>query len=90
MNWLKFHEPHKPIFFTNSISAKYLVVNPIMHTRMKHIKINFYFIRDLVVNNKLDVRFKPSCKQVADVFTKLLSETKFLPLNFKLMVLPPL
>lgn len=68
---LKFVEPHKPILFTDSIIAKYIASNPMMHARMKHVEIDFYFIRDLIINDKLDIRFILSVEQVANVLTNL-------------------
>lgn len=48
---------HKSILFTNSLSAKHLTTSLIMHAWMKHVKIDFHFIYDLVVNGSCDVQF---------------------------------
>lgn len=47
-----------------------------MHNRMKHVQIDFHFIRDLVVNNKVHVRYTPTTvEQVVDILTKSLGES---------------
>jgi hypothetical protein len=43
------------------------------HDRMKHIKVDYHFIRDWRVKKLLDVRFISSNDQIADDFTKSLS-----------------
>lgn len=85
VGWLQINEPHAPILFTNSISDKYLATNPIMHARMKHIKIMSFIS---FVKGKLDVKFTPSKEHVVDIFTKSLGESRFLPLKIKLIFLP--
>lgn len=54
---LKDVESHKTMFFTDSINDKYVTTNPIMHAKMKHVEIVFHFIKKLVIEGKLDVRF---------------------------------
>jgi hypothetical protein len=58
--------------------AKYLASNPVFHRRMKHVEVDYHFIRDRVVKKLLDVRFISSNDQVADGFTKALPQEKLL------------
>jgi hypothetical protein len=37
------------------IWEKYLVSSPIFHGRMKHVKIDYHFVRDRVLQKMLDV-----------------------------------
>lgn len=67
---------HKPILFTESLNAKYLTANSVIHACMKHVEIDFHFIRDLVETEQLDVRFTPSHDQIANALTKPLGETR--------------
>lgn len=80
-------EAHMPMLFTNNISAKHMFSNPMMHARMKHVEIDFHFICDELIQEKLDVRYAPYNEQVAFVFTKPLGETRFTSNKTKLMVL---
>jgi hypothetical protein len=44
---------------------------------MKHVKIDYHFVRDRVVKKLLDVRFISTGDQLADGFTKALPERRF-------------
>jgi hypothetical protein len=46
--------------------------NPIFHDSMKHIEVDYHFVRDQVMKHLLDVRFISTHDQVADGFTKAL------------------
>jgi len=40
--------------------AIYMFVNPVFHARIKHVKINFHFVGDSVVDKSLEILFIPS------------------------------
>jgi histone deacetylase 1/2 len=61
----------KPCLWCDNLSATYLLANPILHARTKHIEIDFHFVRQRVANKLLDIKFILSKDQVADGFTKL-------------------
>nr|GEW05430.1 retrovirus-related Pol polyprotein from transposon TNT 1-94 [Tanacetum cinerariifolium] len=50
--------------------------NPTFHSRTKHIDICFHFIRDLTSKGIIELTYCPTNEQVADVFTKALSQAK--------------
>ena len=56
------------------------------YARTKHIKINVHFIQNLVVENKLEVRYVSSNHQPTDLFTKPLPLERF---NFLCSKLSP-
>jgi hypothetical protein len=62
----------------DNMGAKYLASNPIFHGRMKHIKVDYHFVRDRVQKELLEVRFISTDDQVADGFTKALSQGRLL------------
>jgi hypothetical protein len=41
----------------DNLRGKYLASNPIFHGRMKHVKIDYHFVQDQVLQKLLDVRF---------------------------------
>jgi histone deacetylase 1/2 len=59
-----------PVLWCDNLGATYLTANPVFHARMKHIEIDFHFVRERVAAGALQVRFISSGDQLADVFTK--------------------
>lgn len=51
-----------------------LSMNPILHSRDKHIEIKHHFIRDYVQKGILDFKFIDIDHQLADIITKPLAE----------------
>ncbi|KAK9088551.1 hypothetical protein Scep_027633 [Stephania cephalantha] len=51
--------------------------NPAFHGRAKHIELRFYFIRDLINKGELIMKFCHTEVQVADIFTKSLSNERY-------------
>jgi hypothetical protein len=58
------------------MGAKYLASNPIFHESMKHIEVEYHFVRNRVTKKLLDVRFISTDDQVADGFTKALPQRR--------------
>jgi len=54
-----------------------LLENHVFHDKSKHIEIKYHYIRDMVQRKAIHVQYLFTHKQVADVFTKPLSKTKF-------------
>ena len=65
-----------PILCDNT-SAINISKNPDQHSRTKHIEIRHHFLRDHVAKDDFKLEFIETSKQLADVFTKPLSEDKF-------------
>lgn len=53
---------------------------------MKHIKVDYHFIREKIFNKDLLARYISTHAQPSDIFTKGLSKARFLLLRGKLMV----
>jgi hypothetical protein len=66
-------EDDKPCLWCDNLGATYLSANPIFHGRVKHVKIDYHFIRERVANKQLEIRPIASKDQVANGFTKVLS-----------------
>jgi hypothetical protein len=57
----------------DNLGATYLSANPTFHARMKHVEVDYHFIRERVTRGLLDIRFISINDQVADGFTKALA-----------------
>ncbi|GJS17194.1 ribonuclease H-like domain-containing protein [Tanacetum coccineum] len=80
--WNLLRELHTPLssatlVYCDNISAVYLSCNPVQHQRTKHIEIDIYFIRDLVVAGQVCILHVPSRYQFVDIFTKGLPSALF-------------
>jgi hypothetical protein len=56
------------------MGAKYLPSNSIFHEYMKHVKVDYRFVRDRVLKKLLDVGFISTEDQVVDDFTKAIPQ----------------
>ena len=62
-----------PIIYCHNVRATYLYANPVFHSRMKHITIDFHFVREQVVRRQLCVSHVHMVDQLADSLTKPLT-----------------
>lgn len=74
------------LIWCDNLSAIPLASNPVCHARTKHVEIDYHFIREKVFSKEIKVQHVGSAEQVADIFTKPLSVSRFLFLKPKLMV----
>ncbi|KAM1803984.1 hypothetical protein ACFX12_029903 [Malus domestica] len=80
VSWIQqlLHDLHVPLYdasmlFCDNISAIALSSNPVFHSRVKHIEIDYHFIRERVIKGDLAV----SKEQFVDILTKGLSTSLF-------------
>jgi hypothetical protein len=59
-----------PVVVTDNEGAKKLTENPIFHRRTKHIQIRFHYIRELLKEGKLEVKWVAGKDNRADLLTK--------------------
>lgn len=75
----------KPIIWDN-LSTLSLSANPVLHSRMKYIKINFYFVHEKVIRGKLSISHLLAAYQRVDILTKSLLAKKFRRLKLDLKI----
>lgn len=66
-----------PVIYCDNIGATYLCANPVFHSRMKHIALDYHFIRNQVQVGHLRVKHISTKDQLADALTKPLNRTTF-------------
>ncbi|KAI5327491.1 hypothetical protein L3X38_026887 [Prunus dulcis] len=75
---LKIFLPQPPTIHCDNLSALALSSNPVYHSWIKHLDIDFHFVRERVQKKDLFVQYIPTEEQVADIFTKGLHGPIFL------------
>ena len=79
-----------PTLWCDNIGTRYLSTNLVFHARMKHIEVDFHFVRELVAARRLRVCVIPGKDQTANLLTKPLPKSHFHQLRSKLNLLPAL
>ncbi|OMO73140.1 Integrase, catalytic core [Corchorus capsularis] len=80
--------PTAPTIHCDNMGATYISTNPALHSKMKHVSIDFHFVRDKVNAGLLTVNHISSQDQLADLLTKPLPRQRFCHLSSKIGVLP--
>ena len=75
-----------PKILCDNIGATYLCANPILHSQMKRISMDYHFVREQVQANNLNVSHVSTKDQLADILTKPLAATKFNDISSKIKV----
>jgi hypothetical protein len=73
---LGIRSPPAAVLWCDNLGESYLSANPIFHARMKHIEIDYHFVRERVVEKKLHIKFISTGDQIADGLTKQLVSWK--------------
>ena len=83
--------PVAPVVYCDNVGATYLCANPIFHSRMKHVALDYHFVRGNIQSGVLQVSHISTKDQLADALTKPLARPRFVELNNKIGVtqVPP-
>ena len=80
---------NKTIIRCDNTSTINLTKNPIQYSKSKYIEIRHHFIRKYVQNNNIILHYVCTEKQLADIFTKALSEDRFYKIRRELGIFDP-
>lgn len=78
--------PVPPVVYCDNVGATFLCANPVFHSLMKHIALDYHFIRGQIQQGLLRVVHVNTKDQLADALTKALSRMCFLELTDKIGV----
>lgn len=74
----------QPVIYCDNIGTTYLSANPVFHSRMKHVALDYHFVRQLVQSQFLRVAHVSSKDQLADALTKPLPRLRLEDLSSKI------
>lgn len=74
----------KPALYCDNMGATYVAANPKFHSKMKHLGLDYHFVRENVQNQNLRVSYISGNDQLADALTKPLPRTRFHDLMSKI------
>jgi hypothetical protein len=74
---LGFRQDEPTVIYEDNQSAIAMVNNGNDHGRTKHIDIRYHYIRDLVKDGQISVKYLPTDDMVADTLTKALEKKQF-------------
>ncbi|CAN1174147.1 Retrovirus-related Pol polyprotein from transposon RE2, partial [Linum perenne] len=76
IEWVRnlLHELHQPItqsptLYSDNLGATYFSSNPVFHSRMKHLALDYHFVRQIVQDGRLRVCHISTIQQLADSLT---------------------
>ena len=76
-----------PTLFSDNLGVTYLSANPVFHSPIKHLAIDYHFVYDLVQSSELRVVHFSTGDQLADSLTKSLSRSRLFYLYNKIYVI---
>eukprot|EP00253_Pinus_taeda_P022557 PITA_22557 len=77
-----FQQQHPTTLWCDNQSAIQLCKDPVQYQRRKHNELHMHFIKKLNHDHVLEVQYCSTDDQVAEIFTKALTEAKFTKLRF--------
>ena len=72
--------------FCDNMSTVALAHNPVLHSRTKHMELDLFFVREKVLEKRIQVVHVPAIDQYADILTKSLTPSDFTLCRDKLRV----
>lgn len=77
-----------PVIYCDNAGATYVSANPVFHSKMKHLGLDYHFVRENVQAGQLHVSYISNTDQLADALTKPLPRSTFISLVRKIGLSP--
>ena len=71
------HPQDPTLLYVDNLGSIDLAHNPENHNRTKHIDVRYHYIRQLVENREIELRWIETGRMLADTLTKPLGSVKF-------------
>ena len=65
------------VVYCDNSNAIDISKNSVQHSKTKHLEIRYHFIRNLVERKIVCIKYIPTERQNADIFTKTFDRSKF-------------
>lgn len=72
------HKQEKIALFCDSQSALHLAKNPAFHSKTKHIRVQYHFVREKVEEGSVDILKIHTKDNLADALTKSINNDKYI------------
>ena len=76
------------VLYCDNKSVINISKNPVMHTKTKHIVINYHYLRELVQDKEVKMEYVNTKEKIVDIFTNTLPKDAHEYLRGKLGVIP--
>lgn len=81
---LGIYSSSQPVIYCNNVGTTYLCANPVFHSRMKYVVLDYHLIHQLVQSGFLHVSHVASAYRFADALIKPLSRPRLQLFNDKI------
>lgn len=75
--WSSHRHPTASVIYYDNVGETYLCANPVFHSCMKHIVLDYHFTRNMIQAGQLRVSHVSTRDQLADALTKPLPQNHF-------------
>ena len=76
------------ILYCDNISAINISKNPVMHTKTQHITIKYHYLRELVQDKEVKMKYVNTKEKITNIFIKTLPKEAHAYLRGELGVIP--
>ena len=77
MGKLKVYKKKATSIFENNKGALELTANPVFHSWIKHIQVQYHAIQEFIEQGEIQLQYIPTDAMLADGLTKALDRVKF-------------
>ena len=69
-------QEHATVIYEDNTACLAIANNPLTSKKARHIKVKYHFVRQLIGDKEIELKYKPTDDMLADIFTKPLDSEK--------------